>query len=63
MVTNLEIQGLNCREILHRHQSKATLVCHKMKMTNKAHLHQSNKVFPISIMETVLNSVLLPSLS
>jgi len=29
----------------------------------KVHLHQRIKVFPISIMETVLNWVLLPSLS
>jgi len=28
----------------------------------KAHLHQRNQVFPISIMETLLNWVLLASL-
>ena len=35
----------------------------KKNTKDKVHLHQSNKVFPISIMETVLNWVLLPSLS
>jgi len=31
-------------------------------MKEKAHLHQRNQVFPISIMETLLNLVLLASL-
>jgi len=32
------------------------------KTKEKAHLHQRNQVFPISIMETLLNWVLLTSL-
>jgi hypothetical protein len=66
MIRFLEIQGLNCRETLLRPLPKATLVCKKKKRNKnpkeKAHLHQRNQVFPISIMETLLNLVLLASL-
>jgi len=66
MIRFLEIQGPNCREILHRPLPKATHVCLKKEEENnpkeKAHLHQRNQVFPISIMETLLNWVLLASL-
>jgi len=34
----------------------------KKKTKEKAHLHQRNQVFPISIMKTPLNWVLLASL-
>jgi len=66
MLRFLEIQGPNCRETLHHPLPKATLVCKKKErrknMKEKAHLHQRNQVFPISIMETLLNLVLLASL-
>jgi len=47
----LEIQSPNCRETLHRPLPKVTLVC-KEGEGAPAPEHQ---VFPISIMETVLN--------
>jgi len=67
MIRFFEIQGLNCCETLHRPLPKATLVCFLKKKRRKnpkekAHLHQKNQVFPISIMETLLNLVLLASL-
>jgi len=66
MIRFLEIQGPNCREILHCPLPKATHVCLKKQEEKnpkeKAHLHQRNQVFPISIMETLLNWVLLASL-
>jgi len=64
MIRFLEIQGPNCREILHRPLSKATLVCKKIKKNpkEKAHLHQRIQVFPISVMETLLDWVPLASL-
>jgi len=66
MIRFLEIQGPNCRETLHRPLPKATLVCKEKKKRKtpkeKAHLHQRNQVFPISIMESLLNLVLLASL-
>jgi len=66
MIRFLEIQGPNCREILYRPLPKATHVGLKKKRRKnpkeKAHLHQRNQVFPISIMETLLNWVLLASL-
>jgi len=66
MVRFLEIQGPNCHEILHRPLPKATHVCLKKKEEKnpieKAHLHKRNQVFLISIMETILNWVLLASL-
>jgi len=66
MIRFLEIQGPNCRETLHRPLLKATHVCLNKKQEKnpkeKAHLHQKNQIFPISIMETLLNWVLLTSL-
>jgi len=55
MIRFLEIQGPNCRETLHRQLPKATLVVKKNNPKEKAHLHQRIQVFPISIMETLLN--------
>jgi len=62
MISFFEIQGPNCRETLHRPLSKATLVCKKKeentpKEPEKA--QHTNQVSLISIMETVLNWVLL----
>jgi len=59
MLRFLEMQGPNCRETLHHPLPKATLVCKKKKeeKSEKAHLHQRNQVFPISIMETLLHWV------
>ena len=65
MIRFLDIQGPNRREILHRQLPKATYVCFKNKTKKpkeKAHLHQRNQFFPISIMETLLSWVLLASL-
>ena len=67
MIRFLEIQSPNCRETLHRPQPKAILVSKKTVAENpeakkKAHLHKRNQVFPISIMEILLNWVLLASL-
>ena len=69
MMRFLEIKGPSCREILHHPLPKATHVCYKKKkkgkkpeLEEKAHLHQRNQFFPIAIMETVLNWVLLASL-
>jgi len=63
LIKKIEIQGHNCRETFHRPLPKATLVCKKKKRRKtpkeKAHLHHRNQVFPISIMETLLNLVLL----
>jgi len=45
------------------HYPKQHLFVKKKKNPKeKAHLHQRNQVFPISIMETLLNWVLLTSL-
>jgi len=67
MIRFLEIQGPNSRETLHYPLPKATLVCKKKKKERKnpkekTHLHQKTQVCPISIMETLLNLVLLASL-
>jgi len=66
MIRFLEMQGPNCRETPHSPLSKATHVCLQKKgekpPKEKAHLHLRNQVFPISIMETLLNWVLLTSL-
>jgi len=66
MVRCLEIQGLNCREILHLSPPKQSNTCLFRKKRRKnpkknAHLHQRNQVFPISTTKTVLNWVLLAS--
>jgi len=62
----LEIQGPNCREIFHRPLPKATLVCKKKKKKKNPEGEGApapeHQVFPISIMETVLNRLLLASL-
>jgi len=60
MARFLDIQGPNCRETLHHPQPKAILVSKKTVEENpeakkKAHLHKRNQVFPISIMEILLN--------
>jgi len=44
------------------HYPKQHLFVKKEKRKKKAHLHQRNKVFPISIMETLLDWVPLGSL-
>ena len=65
MIRFLDIQGPNCREILHRPlQSNTSLFRNKegKNPKEKAHLHQRNQVVPISIMETLLNWMLLASL-
>jgi len=64
MIRFLEIQCPNCRETLHCPLPKATHVFKNKNKTleEKAHLHQRNQVFPIPIMETLLNWVLLTGL-
>jgi len=44
------------------HYPKQHLSVNKKHLKEKAHLHQRDHVFPISIMETLLNWVLLASL-
>ena len=44
------------------HYPKQHMFVKNKKTKEKAHLHQRNQVFPISIMETLLNWVLLTSL-
>jgi len=66
MVRFLEIQGLNFREIPHHPLPKKSNTCllpkkRRKNAKEKAHLHQRNQVFPIFIMETILNWVLLAS--
>jgi len=55
----LEIQGPNCRETHHRPLPKVTLVCKKKKRMEKPEGEGApapeHQVFPISIMETLLN--------
>jgi len=55
MIRFLEIQGPNCRETLHCPLPKATLVSKKEKTEGKGAPALEHQVFPISIMETVLN--------
>jgi len=67
MMRFLEIQVPNFREILHRPIPKQSNTCllkstRRKNLKKNAHLHQEKRVFPISIMETVLNWVLLASL-
>jgi len=65
MIRFLEIQGPNCRETLHRPLPKATLVCKKKKKKNpegEGAPAPEHQVFSISIMETLLNLLLLASL-
>jgi len=59
MIRFLEIQGPNCRETFHHPLPKATHVCKKRKKKKKLEGEGAPapeyKVFPISIMETLLN--------
>ena len=58
MMRFLEIQGPNCRETLHRPLPKATLVCKKTKKKKpegEGAPAPEHQVFPIIIMETLLD--------
>jgi len=59
MIRFFEIQGPNCRETLHHPLPNATLVCKKEKKKEKPEAEGApapeHQVFPISIMETLLN--------
>jgi len=65
MIRFLEIQGPNCRETLHHPLPKVTLDCKKKKQEKpegEGAPAPENQVFPVSIIETLLNLVLLASL-